>query len=53
MNTLSYLLNGKRKMSVEEYFAICDALAVPVDTFEPDDIVDETQSDGDADGEVE
>ena len=36
MNTLSYLLNGKRKMSVEEYFTICDALEIPVDSFEPD-----------------
>lgn len=36
MNVLSPLLSGKRKMSVEEYFAICEALGVPVDTFEPD-----------------
>ena len=26
MNVLSPLLNGKRKMSVEEYFLICNAL---------------------------
>lgn len=37
MNTLSLLLNGKRKMSIEEYFAICEALKLPVDTFEPKD----------------
>ena len=37
MNTLSLLLNGKRKMSIEEYFAICEALELPVDTFEPKD----------------
>lgn len=35
MNMLSPLLNGKRKMSVEEYFTICEALGLPVDTFEP------------------
>lgn len=38
MNVLSPLLNGKRKMSVEEYFTICDALGLPVDTFEPDEV---------------
>lgn len=42
MNVLSPLLNGKRKMSVEEYFTICEALNLPVDTFEPD----ENDSDG-------
>lgn len=36
MNMLSPLLNGKRKMTVEEYFTICEALAVPVTKFEPD-----------------
>lgn len=35
MNILSPLLNGKRKMSVEEYFMICEALGLSVDTFEP------------------
>ena len=35
MNTLSLVLNGKRKMSVEEYFTICEALELPVNTFEP------------------
>lgn len=30
MNVLSPLLNGKRKMSVEEYFLICNALELPV-----------------------
>lgn len=37
MNTLSLLLNGKRKMSVEEYFTICEALELPVNTFEPEE----------------
>lgn len=27
------MLNGKRGMSVEEYFKICDALNVPLDYF--------------------
>ena len=35
MNVISQLVNGKRKMSVEEYFLICNALELPVDTFEP------------------
>lgn len=39
MNVLSPLLNGKRKMSVEEYFLICNALELPVDTFEPEEEV--------------
>lgn len=37
MNLLSLTLNGKRKMSVEEYFVICKALRVPADTFAPKD----------------
>lgn len=36
MNVLSPLLSGKRKMSVEEYFMICEALKVSVDTFQPE-----------------
>lgn len=36
MNVLSPLLNEKRKMGVEEYFLICDALGLPIDTFRPD-----------------
>lgn len=43
MNLLSPLLNGKRKMSVEEYFAICEALGVSVDTFSPEN---ESEEDG-------
>lgn len=39
MNVLSPLLNGKRKMSVEEYFLICNELELPVDTFEPEEEV--------------
>ena len=35
MNILSPLLNGKRKMSVEEYFSICNALGISVELFEP------------------
>ena len=38
MNLLSLTLNGKRRMSVEEYFTICKALDVSVDTFVPEDI---------------
>lgn len=34
MNVLSPLLNGKRKMTVEEYFAICRALNVDVGRFD-------------------
>lgn len=37
MNVLSPLLNGKRKMTVEEYFAICEALELPVETFSPEE----------------
>lgn len=32
-NVFSAILNGKRKITVEEYFAICDALQVPISTF--------------------
>lgn len=38
MNMLSPLLNGKRKMSAEEYFTICSALNVPVSKFKPDEM---------------
>jgi transcriptional regulator with XRE-family HTH domain len=30
---LNQALNGKRKISVEEYMAICEALGVPLETF--------------------
>lgn len=33
MNKFSAILNGKRKITAEEYFAICHALDVPLDTF--------------------
>lgn len=33
MNILSPLLNGKRKMSAEEYFLICEAIGVGADYF--------------------
>lgn len=33
MNKFSPMINGKRKITVEEYFAICDALGVSVNTF--------------------
>ena len=36
MNILSPTLNGKRKMSAEEYFLICKALGVPAETFSTD-----------------
>jgi transcriptional regulator with XRE-family HTH domain len=32
---LSQSLNGKRKLSPEEYFSICRALNVPLDKFAP------------------
>ena len=35
MNMLSPTLNGKRRMSVEEYFAICEVLGLPAETFAP------------------
>lgn len=35
MNILSPTLNGKRKMSAEEYFTICKVLDVPAETFSP------------------
>lgn len=41
MNILSPTLNGKRKMSAEEYFMICGILGLPAETFAPD-----TQDDG-------
>lgn len=33
MNTFSAMMNGKRKITAEEYFAICRALNVPLDQF--------------------
>jgi transcriptional regulator with XRE-family HTH domain len=30
---LNQALNGKRKMTIEEYMAICQALGVPLETF--------------------
>ena len=33
MNILSPLLNGKKKMSVEQYILICDAIGVDLNTF--------------------
>lgn len=32
-NTLSNMLNGKRKITAEEYVAICEALNKPYDYF--------------------
>lgn len=29
------IMNGERKISAEEYFAICDALGVDANTFRP------------------
>lgn len=34
MNVLSPMLNGKRKMAVEEYFMICRALGISTDWSE-------------------
>lgn len=33
MNTFSAMMNGKRKITAEEYFAICTALNVPLEKF--------------------
>lgn len=33
MNTFSAMMNGKRKITAEEYFSICKALGVPVEKF--------------------
>lgn len=30
---INQMLNGKRKIIVEEYLAICEALEVPLETF--------------------
>lgn len=32
-NTFSAMINGKRKITAEEYFAICKALGVELDYF--------------------
>jgi transcriptional regulator with XRE-family HTH domain len=32
-NTLNAILNSKRNLLAEEYFLICEALAVPLQTF--------------------
>lgn len=32
-NTLNAILNAKRNLLAEEYFLICEALAVPLQTF--------------------
>ena len=36
MNMLSPTLNGKRKLSAEEYFTICEVLGLSAETFAPD-----------------
>ena len=33
VNTFSAMMNGHRRITAEEYFAICDALDVPLDKF--------------------
>ena len=33
MNTFSAMMNGKRKITAEDYFAICKALDVPLEQF--------------------
>lgn len=38
MDTLSLLLNGKRSVEATEYFAICDALNVPLTKFADDGV---------------
>lgn len=34
-NTFSAMMNGKRKITAENYFSICQALGVPLETFAP------------------
>ena len=33
MNTFSAMMNGKRKITAEEYFDICKILGVPLEKF--------------------
>lgn len=33
LNTFSAMINEKRRITAEEYFAICEAFEVPVDFF--------------------
>lgn len=33
VNTFSAMLNGKRRITAEEYFSICNALNVPLEKF--------------------
>ena len=33
MNTFSAMMNGKRKITAEEYFKICRILGVPLEKF--------------------
>lgn len=33
MNVFSAMMNGKRKITAEEYFMICKALGVPLEMF--------------------
>ena len=33
VNTFSAMLNGKRKITAEEYFSVCAALNVPLEKF--------------------
>jgi transcriptional regulator with XRE-family HTH domain len=42
MNMLSPTLNGKRKMSAEEYFMICEVLGVSAELFSPSGLADRT-----------
>ena len=35
LNTFSAMVNGKRRITVEEYVSICSALDVPFETFIP------------------
>lgn len=37
-SSCSAMLNGKRGISVDEYFTICNVLNVPLDYFKPDSL---------------
>lgn len=38
-NILSPMLNGKREIKALEYFSICSALDIPLETFAEDQVV--------------
>ena len=43
-STVTAMLNGERKITAEEYFKICGALGVSLDTFKPSDTAPTTEA---------